>query len=164
MYELTLLDEHGKSSTLSLSPRSEALMQWPREQIHTLIQQMQRLHPKVYFLHHHWHQAIPEGTLRKHSLRLFYEHNLRERFSPIECRRAAEEILQRLGLTAAWLHEAWRPKDAGASYYWGFLLAFLLKPQVVVIPESKKNLPLQFLAAVAALQNEGAAIVWCEHA
>lgn len=139
-------------------------MQWSEEAVNALLQRMRGQHPNIYVLHNHWHQAVPVGTLRKHSLRLFYEHNLRERCSPVECRQKAEEILVRMSLSPDWLHEPWQANDSLASYYWSFMLAFLLKPRDVLILAKEEHLPATFTSVLARLRDEGAAIMWCEHA
>lgn len=159
---LTLLDARGQ--TIALAPGSDTVLRWPQESFEALMRQMRSMHPDMYVLHNQWHQAIPAGTSRKQSLRLFYEYNLRERFSPAECRRAAEEILARLGRPASWLNESWGAEEDAASYDWGFLLAFLLRPRAVLILGGEKIFPSEFTSFVARLRDDGVAIVWCEHA
>ncbi len=160
---LLLRDNHGASFTMTLTPRSESALVWPRDQLDALVTQMQSAHPDVYLLHHRWHQSVPEGTSRKQTLRLFYEHNLRERFSPVECRRLAEEILGKWGLNASWLNESWHVRDDMNGYYWAFLLAALLQPRAVMILAMEKELPLVFSATVSAWRERGVALIWCSH-
>lgn len=161
---LQLRDGNGTSHAPSLAPQSESTLVWPADQIAALMAQMQEVHPDVYVLHNRWHQSIPDGTPRKQSLRLFYEHNLRDRFSAVECRRLAEECLATQGLQKTWLNEPWCAHDEINSYHWGFLLAALLKPRAVLILAAEKDLPLIFTTAVTALRERRLALIWCSHA